>query len=106
MASRRAKPRIWYSAETDFIGAIAINSVDKFLELVLANPEVLDVLMGENVNFGRADVYRRIMELGITTVAVPTLYLKFEKWKPEKIFSIDMEDTPGKGYTKVLGLHL
>lgn len=99
------KRQIWVS-EYDWIGAIGVDTVEEFAALVMTSEEAREELTGHpdaslaRVMTGLTVAYH------VHAIKVPVPVFRLEYWDGSNIHSMDIDARPGRGYVKVLGVHL
>lgn len=97
--------RIWYNPEVEYIGATGVNSAEEMATLALEDGEVLNAL---DVDEGAtvSDVVKVLNIHGILPEIVPSSYLRRERWDATQTTACAIDEKPGRGYVKVLGVSL
>ncbi|MFC5930894.1 hypothetical protein D6T64_11935 [Cryobacterium melibiosiphilum] len=101
-----SKKQIWLSVETEFIGATGCNTVREMAELAHADTDVMDALEFEYPTPTVDDVESRLFGMGVTGTMIAAARVRQEKWDMAHTWSCNLDDKPGRGYCKVLGVSL
>lgn len=99
-----ATARVWLT-DADYLGCTGANSVREMAEAVHRDPEILDCLnlCGEP---SIEDVEAALSRQGVSPITIPVPVFRRERWDGAWMAPCAPDAKPGRGYVKVLGVHL
>lgn len=95
---------VWIS-EHDYLGCLGADNVREMAELVHADIDAFDSL-DLSINPTIDEVEARLNLYGVHPVIVPIPIFRQESWDGAWVFPCAQDAKPGRGYVKVLGVHL
>jgi hypothetical protein len=96
---------VWLT-EDRYIGCIGTNLVTEMAEAVAADEEMVDALglvMSDQDLVERVE--GRLTSLGIKPIRVSVPIFHCERWDGSQISPCELDDRPGRGFRKVIGVH-
>jgi hypothetical protein len=102
-------PHIWFGAAGDFIGAVGVNTIKEFAELASLHPDIAEALSGRASTVTPEITPDEILEAisaDVHATRVPASMVNHETWDNSRTFPMAIDDNPGRGYVKVLGVTL
>lgn len=101
----KKKRQIWVS-EYDWIGAIGVDTVEEFADLVMTSEEAREELTSWPDATREQVMTALTVAYDVHAIKVPVPVFRLEYWDGSNIHDIAISDNPGRGYVKVLGVHL
>lgn len=104
--------RAWVT-EHDYLGVVGADSVREMAEIACSDPDTEDAVAeilcahseGDDVPSSTVDAVAALFEeLTVSAIRIPVPVFASEKWDESKCFPCAIEDRPGRGYVKVLGV--
>ena len=101
------KTQAWVT-EDDYLGVTGADSLDEMVTAIMASQDALFGLSETGLNVATEAEVRELLEGEVIhPVKVPTAYLHAERWDGSRIFPLgSLDEKPGRGYVKVLGVRL
>lgn len=100
------KQQIWYNDSGEYVGATGVDSVRELAELVVKDGFASGVIILDKDDPTVDEVEEVLLDLGVHALAVPVRHFPKEQWDSSRVRSMGVGDKPGRGFIKVLGLHL